>query len=48
VVDLVLLSFKLALALQNIAINLFVVLYNPVNALIFVILLFQIVVEALF
>ena len=40
--------FELTLALQNIAINLFVVLYNPVNALIFVVLLFQIVVEALF
>ena len=48
VVDLVLFFLKLALALQNIAVNLFVVLYDPVNALIFVVLLLQIVVEALF
>ena len=43
-----LLVLKLALALKNIAVNLLEILYNPVYALIFVIFLLQIVIEALF
>ena len=47
-VNLVLLILKLALALKNIAVNLLEILYNPVYALIFVIFLLQIVIEARF
>ena len=43
-----LIFLKLPFALQDIAVNLFVVLYYPIYALIFVIFLLQIVIETLF